>query len=90
MGPDQSLELAIGNKDKVVLQQIGKIVQTKKAQICESFSKIGHLNKNEIGFLPLNSKVFHSYELNSTFVDQGHKNIYNSNVKYRTGPISLS
>ena len=33
-GPDPSLELAIGNKDKVV-QQIGKIVQTKKAQICE-------------------------------------------------------
>ena len=60
MGPEPSLELVIGNKDKVV-QQIGKIVQTKKAQICESFSKIGHLNKNEIGFLPLNSKVFHSY-----------------------------
>ena len=37
-GPDPLLELAIGNKDKIV-QQIVKIVQTKKAQIMTFFRK---------------------------------------------------
>ena len=44
MGPDQSLELAIGNKDKVVVQQIVKIVQTKKAKICEILMALCKLN----------------------------------------------